>query len=52
MPVPTPSDPEMLGSCIRALRREGYSDNKQRVAICMAKYRKAHGIKEPPKEKK
>jgi len=50
MPIPTPTggtekDIDM-GACIRALRREGYSDHKQRVAICMSKWRKAHGKKE------
>ena len=47
MPIPIPKSENDLGACIRALRREGYSDNKQRIAICMSKYRKAHGIPEP-----
>jgi len=49
MPIPTPTGTDEknldLGSCIRALRKEGYSDSKQRVAICMSKWRKAHGKK-------
>ena len=47
MPVPVPHDKNDLGACIRALRREGYDDNKQRVAICLSKWKKEHG-----KEKK
>jgi len=47
MPIPTPESEDDLGACIRALRREGYDDNKQRVAICMKKYREAHGKPEP-----
>jgi len=50
MPIPTPSSPDDLGACIRALRREGYTDSDQRVAICLSKYRKAHGIAEPKKK--
>ncbi len=50
MPIPVPrgeSEKNLdMGSCIRALRREGYSDSKQRVAICYSKWRKAHGTKE------
>lgn len=47
MPIPTPTGEDEhnvdMGACIRALRREGYNDHKQRVAICMSKWRKAHG---------
>ena len=50
MPIPTPTGENEkdidMGACIRALRREGNSDQDQRVAICMSKWRKAHGKKE------
>lgn len=48
IPVPTGEDEKHLdmGDCIRALRREGYTDSEQRVAICMSTWRKAHGKKE------
>lgn len=55
MPIPTPTgeteDSMDMGACIRVLRREGYSDSDQRVAICASKWRRAHG-KPEPKEKK
>ena len=41
MPIPTPKSEHDLGACIRALRREVYTNSKQRVAICLSKYRKA-----------
>lgn len=51
MPIPVPTKDKKgnldLGECIRFLRKEGYSDQEQRVAICMSTYRKAHGIPEP-----
>jgi len=50
MPIPTPKSEDDLGPCIRALRKEGYTDSRQRVAICIQKYRKHHGIPEPKKE--
>lgn len=50
MPIPTPKSEDELGPCIRALRKEGYDNSKQRVKICLSKYRKAHGIPEPKKE--
>ena len=40
-----------MGECIRFLRKEGYTDSEQRVAICFAKWRKAHNIPEPKKKK-
>jgi len=45
MPIPVPKEdangnPD-LGECIRFLRKEGYTDSKQRVAICLNVYRKA-----------
>lgn len=47
MPIPTPTGKDEkhlnLGACIRALRREGYTDSDQRIAICMSKWRKARG---------
>lgn len=51
MPIPVPQadangNPD-LGSCIRFLRKEGYSDSDQRVAICLNLFRKHH-----PKSKK
>ena len=56
MPIPVPTKDEQgnldLGACIRFLRREGYTDSEQRVAICMSTYRKAHSIPEPKKKKK
>ena len=52
MPIPVPKSEDDLGSCIRFLRKEGYSDNDQRVAICLSTYRKAHGIPEPKKKGK
>lgn len=51
MPIPTPKSENDLGACIRALRREGYTDNDQRVAICLDMYRKQHGGKKPPAKK-
>ncbi len=42
MPIPVPKSKNDLGACIRALRREGYDDNDQRVAICLDLYRKNH----------
>jgi hypothetical protein len=50
MPIPVPKSEDDLGACIRALRREGYTDNEQRVAICLSMYRKEHGKKEPEKK--
>ncbi len=49
IPIPTGEDEKNIdmGACIRALRREGYTDNKQRVKICMEKWRKSHGKSEP-----
>ena len=45
MPIPIPTRDKAgnvdLGSCIRFLRKEGYTDSKQRVAICLNVYRKA-----------
>jgi len=52
MPIPVPKSENDLGACIRALRREGYTDNDQRVKICLEKYRKAHGGKAPEKKEK
>ena len=49
MPVPTPKNKEDLSSCIRALRREGYIDSQQRIAICLQKWRDAQ--KETKKNK-
>ena len=49
-PIPIPPDENSLGECIRFLRKEGYADNDQRVAICLSKYRKAHGKPEPKKK--
>ena len=50
MPIPTPTGETEnnidMGTCIRALRKEGYSNSDQRVAICMSKWRKVHGKKE------
>lgn len=40
MPIPTPKSEDDLGACIRALRKEGNTDHKQRVAICLDKFRK------------
>ena len=51
MPLPIPKSENDLGACIRALRREGYTDNDQRVAICLDLYRKHHGGKKPKKGK-
>jgi hypothetical protein len=48
VPIPTPTSPDDLGPCIRALRREGYDDEEERVAICMGKYEKAQGGGTPP----
>lgn len=47
MPIPTPTSEDDLGACIRALRQEGYEDSEQRAAICLSKYRKAHGVSAP-----
>ena len=52
MPIPVPKSENDLGACIRALRREGYDKNDQRVAICLDLYRKEHGGKKPPKKEK
>ena len=52
MPIPIPKDESDLGACIRHLRKKGYTDSEQRVAICMSTYRKAHGISEPKKKGK
>jgi hypothetical protein len=41
MPIPIPKSEDDLGACIRALRKEGYTDNKQRVAICIKKYKES-----------
>lgn len=41
MPIPTPSSEKDLGACISALKAEGYTDQDQRVAICLSKYRKS-----------
>jgi len=51
MPIPIPKSKDDLGPCIRFLRREGYTENDQRIAICLSTYRKAHGIPEPKKRK-
>jgi len=50
MPIPVPKSKDNLDECIRALRKEGYTDSDQRVAICMSKWRKAHGKPEPKKK--
>jgi hypothetical protein len=49
IPVPTGEDEKSIdmGECIRFLRKEGYTDSKQRIAICMSQWRKAHGKKQP-----
>ncbi len=46
-PIPTPTSENDLGACIRALRKEGYTNSDQRVAICLSVYRRAHGKKQP-----
>ena len=42
MPNPKPgqSESDFMGECIRTLRREGNTNAKQRVAICLSKWRK------------
>ena len=54
MPIPTPTGPDEknvdMGSCIRALRKEGETDSDKRVAICFSLWRKAHGKPEPKKK--
>jgi len=52
MPIPVPKSPDDLGECIRFLRREGYTDSDQRVAICLDLYRKAHGTAQPKEKEK
>ena len=47
MPIPVPKSEEDLSECIEFLKKEGYDDQKQRVAICLSTYRKAHGKPEP-----
>ena len=49
-PIPIPKSEDDLGECIRFLRKEGYKDSNQRVAICLRTYRKAHNIPEPKKK--
>jgi len=49
MPIPTPGSDKNLGPCIEALKAEGYTDNDQRVAICLSKWRKSQGTKQPQK---
>jgi hypothetical protein len=43
MPIPVPSSEDDLGECIRFLRREGYDDSEERVAICLSKFRESQG---------
>ena len=53
VPVPTGEDENNLnmGSCIRALRREGVTDSDERLARCFSLWREAHNKPEPkPKE--
>ncbi len=40
-PIPTPKTEKDLGECIKFLKKEGYTDNDQRVAICLSTYRKS-----------
>ena len=51
MPIPTPTGETEkdidMSACIRALRKEGVTDSKQRVARCFSLWRKAHGKPEP-----
>ena len=54
MPKPEKGETErnFLSRCIPELAEEGYTNNKQRVAICYSIYRKEGTEKASPKPKK
>lgn len=54
MPDPEEGETEKdyLKRCISELKEEGYTDNKQRVAVCFAKYRKSGTESKSPEPEK
>jgi hypothetical protein len=44
LPIPVPKSEQDLGECIRFLRKEGYDDSEERVAICLSKFRDSQKV--------